>query len=184
MVRDYNNRHALEQKLRSTPAPAAADHLMVGHWRAIATVLARAGREDAVQQAIASEPDLSLRFSGPGEWLVVSEAEAPSGLVRRLEALCDGQAYVVNQSDGRVLLRIFGPNVRTMLAKGIGLDLHPAVFALGGSANVLCGHIQVNLARTEEDAFELVVPRSFAESLFDELMRMGREFDLTAAFAD
>ncbi|WP_429820345.1 sarcosine oxidase subunit gamma [Ensifer sp. B1-9] len=184
MVRDYNNRHALEQKLRSAPTPPAADHLMVGHWRTIATVLARTGQEEAVRQAIASVSELSLRFSGPGEWLVVSEVEAPSGLVRHLEELCGGRAYVVDQSDGRAVFRLAGPNARTILAKGIGLDLHPAVFPLGGSANVLCGHIPVNLARTEEDAFELIVARSYAESLFDDLMRMGRAFDLTAAFSD
>ncbi|WVT72416.1 sarcosine oxidase subunit gamma family protein [Sinorhizobium chiapasense] len=184
MVRDYNNRHALEQKLRSAPTPPAADHLMVGHWRTIATVLARTGQEEAVRQAIASVPELSLRFSGPGEWLVVSEVEAPSGLMRHLEQLCGGQAYVVDQSDGRAVFRLAGPNARTILAKGIGLDLHPAVFPLGGSANVLCGHIPVNLARTDEDAFELIVARSYAESLFDDLMRMGRAFDITAAFSD
>ncbi|MGO4624445.1 sarcosine oxidase subunit gamma [Ensifer sp. 2YAB10] len=184
MVRDYNNRHALEQKLRSAPAPAAADHLMVGHWRTVATVLARAGQEDAVRQAIASVPEFSLRFSGPEEWLVVSETEAPSGLVRRLEELCAGGAYVVDQSDGRVVFRLAGPNARSVLAKGIGLDLHPAAFSIGGSANVLCGHIPVNLARTDEDTFELIVPRSYAESLFDDLVRMGRAFDLTAAFSD
>lgn len=184
MVRDYNNRHALEQKLRGAPAPSAADHLMVGHWRAVATVLARAGQEEAVQQAIDSVAELSPRFSAPGEWLVVSEIEAPSGLVRRLEELCGEAAYVIDQSDGRVLFRLAGPNVRRILAKGIGLDLHPAAFSLGGSASVLCGHIPVNLARTGEDAFELIVPRSFAESLFDDLMRMGRAFDLTAAFSD
>lgn len=184
MVRDYNNRHALEQKLRPAPRPAAADHLMIGHWRTMATVLARAGQAEAVRRAIGSAPELSLRFSGPGEWLVVSEVEAPSGLVRRLEELCDGGAYVVDQSDGRVVFRLTGPNVRSILAKGIGLDVHPAAFSLGGSANVLCGHIPVNLARTDEDTFELIVPRSYAESLFDDLMRMGRAFDLTAAFSD
>ncbi len=184
MVRDYNNRHALEQKLRSAPVAPAADHLMVGHWRTMASVLARADREEAVRRAIASQPDLSMRFAAPGEWLVVSEVEAPSGLVRRLEELCDGGAYVVDQSDGRVVFRITGPNVRSILAKGIGLDLHPATFTLGGSANVLCGHVPVNLARTDEDTFELIVPRSYAESLFDDLMRMGLAFDLTAAFSD
>ncbi|WP_104668532.1 sarcosine oxidase subunit gamma [Ensifer adhaerens] len=184
MVRDYNNRHALEQKLRSAPVAPAADHLMVGHWRTMALVLARADREEAVRRAIASQPDLSMRFAAPGEWLVVSEVEAPSGLVRRLEELCDGGAYVVDQSDGRVVFRITGPNVRSILAKGIGLDLHPATFTLGGSANVLCGHVPVNLARTDEDTFELIVPRSYAESLFDDLMRMGLAFDLTAAFSD
>jgi sarcosine oxidase subunit gamma len=104
--------------------------------------------------------------------------------MRHLEELCGGRAYVVDQSDGRAVFRLAGPNARSILAKGIGLDLHPAVFALGGSANVLCGHIPVNLARTDENAFELIVARSYAESLFDDLMRMGRAFDLTAAFSD
>ncbi|HEV7307969.1 sarcosine oxidase subunit gamma [Ensifer sp.] len=184
MVRDYNNRHALEQKLRSAPTSAMADHLTVGHWRTVATVLARPGEEDRVARAIASEPELSLRYAAPGEWLVVSEAEAPSGLVRRIEELCGEGAYIVDQSDGRVVFRLSGPNGRRILAKGIGVDLHPDGFSLGGSANALCGHIPVNLARTEEHVFELIVQRSFAEALFDDLLRMGREFELTAAFAD
>lgn len=184
MVRNYNNRHALEQKLRGAPAPASADQMLVGHWRAIATVLARDGQEERVLEALASEPELSVRFAAPGEWLVVSETEAPSGLMRRLDELCGEWAHAIDQSDGRVLFRVAGPNVRHILAKGIGLDLHRDAFSLGGSGNVLCGHIPVNLARTGEDAFELIVPRSFAESLFDDVMRMGREFDLTAAFAD
>ncbi|HEV7321051.1 MAG TPA: sarcosine oxidase subunit gamma family protein [Ensifer sp.] len=184
MVRDYNNRHALEQKLRAAPTQPSADHLMVGHWRAVATVLARSGQEETVRRAIASVPEFSMRYCAPAEWLVISEAEAPSGLARRLEELCGAMAHVVDQSDGRVVFRLSGPNGRRILAKGIGLDLHPDAFSLGGSANVLCGHIPVNLGRTGEHVFELIVPRSFAESLFDDLMRMGREFDLTAAFAD
>ncbi|CAN7424542.1 MULTISPECIES: sarcosine oxidase subunit gamma family protein [Ensifer] len=184
MVRDYNNRHALDQKLRGTPKPANADHLEVGHWQAIATVLAHVGLEAAVQRALSSTPDLSLRYCGPGEWLVVSQVDTPVGLMRRLDMLCGTQAHVVDQSDGRVLLRLSGPSVRQILAKGIGVDLHPAAFALGGSTNVLCGHIGINLARTGENAFELIVSRSFAESLFDDLMAMGRAFDLSAAFSD
>ncbi|MNL70924.1 Sarcosine oxidase, gamma subunit family [compost metagenome] len=81
-------------------------------------------------------------------------------------------------------MRLSGPGARPILAKGIGVDLHPAAFALGGSTNVLCGHIAINLARTGEDTFELIVSRSFAESLFDDLMTMGRAFDLSVAFSD
>ncbi|WP_457585418.1 sarcosine oxidase subunit gamma [Ensifer canadensis] len=184
MVRDYNNRHALDQKLRGTPKPAHVDHLEVGHWQAIATVLAHAGLDAAVQRALSSTPDLSLRYCGPGEWLVVSGVDTPVGLMRRLDMLCGTQAHVIDQSDGRVLLRLSGPSARQILAKGIGVDLHPAAFALGGSTNVLCGHIAINLSRTGEDIFELIVSRSFAESLFEDLMTMGRPFDLSAAFSE
>ncbi len=68
--------------------------------------------------------------------------------MRRLDMLCGTQAHVIDQSDGRVLLRLSGPSARQILAKGIGVDLHPAAFALGGSTNVLCGHIAINLSRT------------------------------------
>ncbi len=55
MVRDYNNRHALDQKLRGTPKPAAADpprgRPLAGDRRA---VLAHAGLEAAVQRGLSS----------------------------------------------------------------------------------------------------------------------------------
>ncbi|MBB4188224.1 sarcosine oxidase subunit gamma [Sinorhizobium terangae] len=183
MIRDYYNRNALDEKLRGTPQSPGANHLAIGHRQAVALVLAIAGEEDAVEKLLSSATEFAVRFSAPGEWLVVSENDTPEALQRRLDALCSGRAHIVDQSDARVLLRLSGPSVRRILAKGIGLDLHPAAFETGTSANALCGHIAVNLARTGQDAFELIAPRSYAESLFDDLMTMGREHDLTAAFA-
>ncbi|MCA1404963.1 sarcosine oxidase subunit gamma [Ensifer sp. IC3342] len=183
MIRDYYNRNALDEKLRGAPRPPGANHLAIGHRQAVSMVLAVAGEEDSVEKLLSSATEFTGRFSAPGEWLVVSENDTPEGLQRRLDALCSDKAHIVDQSEARVLFRISGPSMRRILAKGIGLDLDPNVFATGASANALCGHIAVNLARTGEDAFELLTPRSFAESLFDNLMTMGREYDLTAAFA-
>ncbi|NRP70097.1 hypothetical protein ILFOPFJJ_00975 [Ensifer psoraleae] len=183
MIRDYYNRHALDEKLRGAPRPAGVNHLAIAHRQAVAMVLAQAGEEDTVQRALSQTTEFILRFCASGEWLVVSENDTPEGLQRRLDALCAGRAYIVDQSEARVLFRLSGPSTRRILAKGVGLDLHPAAFATGASANALCGHVAVNLARTGDDTFELIAPRSFAESLFDDLMAMGREYDLTAAFA-
>ncbi|MCA1442613.1 sarcosine oxidase subunit gamma [Ensifer sp. IC4062] len=183
MIRDYYNRHALDEKLRGAPRPPSANHLAIGHRQAVAMALAMAGEEEAVEKLLSSTTEFAVRFSAPGEWLVVSENDTPEGLQRRLDALCSARVYIVDQSEARVLFRLSGPSTRRILAKGIGLDLHPTAFAVGTSANAFCGHIAVNLARTGEDAFELIAPRSFAESLFDDLMTMGREYDLTAAFA-
>lgn len=183
MIRTYVSRHPLEGRIPSEPGIRAVDHLEILRDQAIATVIAADGEEVAVAAGLAGTGEISLRFCGPGEWLAVSQAETSDGLQRSLSLLFAETAYVFDQSDGRIVLKLSGPNVRRILAKGVAIDLHPSVFAIGASMNVLCGHIGVNLARTGENEFELIVMRSFAESLVDDLRLMGREFDLSAGFS-
>lgn len=95
-----------------------------------------------------------------------------------------GTAVFFEQSDGRTLLRLSGPNVRAILAKCVPVDLHRDVFAEGQSGTMLCCHVSANVARTGPDTFEIAVMRSFAGTVFDEVLEMGREFNLTAGFAD
>lgn len=113
---------------------------------------------------------VSLRAAGPGQWFAVSPAgtDVSAVLVSGFDA--------VDQSHGRVLIRVSGGPVRRMLAKGTAVDLHPESFAIGASAMTLIGHIGVNLTRTDEDEFELLVLRGFAESLWEDLIGMAREF--------
>ncbi|MFT2212056.1 sarcosine oxidase subunit gamma [Rhizobium giardinii] len=183
MTRTYISHHPLEGRIPLEPGIRAVDHLEVPRRQAIVTVMAAVGEETAVAAVLASMGEPSLRFVGPGEWLVVSQSETPDGLLRRLSLVLAETAYVLDQSDGRIVLRLSGPNVRRILAKGAAIDLHPSVFAIGAASNLLCGHISVNLARTGENEFELIVTRSLAESLFDDLRLMGREFDLSVDFS-
>lgn len=183
MSKTYISRHPLESRIPADPGIRAVDHLDVPQHVAIATVMAADGGDAFVAAALAAAGDLSLRFVAPGEWLALSQLDTPEILQRNLSLLLAEAAHIVDQSDGRVLLRLSGPNVRRILAKGIATDLHPNVFEVGTSSNVLCGHISVNLARTGENEFEIIVMRSFAESLFDDLKTMGREFDLSVGFS-
>lgn len=183
MTKTYISHHPLEGRIPLDPGIRAVDHLEVPRRQAIVTVMAADGEETAVAAALTTMSEASLRFVGPGEWLVVSQSETPDGLLRSLSLVLADTAYVLDQSDGRIVLRLSGPNVRRILAKGVAIDLHPSVFAIGAASNLLCGHISVNLARTGENEFELIVMRSFAESLFDDLRLMGREFDLSADFS-
>lgn len=183
MTKPYISGHALDARISVEPGIRAVDHLEIPRGYAVAIVMAMEGEEAAVGAGLAVAGDVCLRFTGPGEWLVLSQSETPEELHRNLSLLLADNAYILDQSDGRVVLRLSGPNVRRILAKGIGIDLHPAVFEIGASSNVLCGHISINLARTGENEFELIVMRSFAESLFDDLRLMGREFDLSADFS-
>ncbi|MUO78496.1 sarcosine oxidase subunit gamma [Agrobacterium vitis] len=112
-----------------------------------------------------------LRNAGPGQWFAVGPASADQAT-----AAFGQTVFLVDQSHGRVLIRISGAPVRHVLAKGTALDLHPDYFAIGAATTTLIGHIAVNLCRTGEDQFELLVMRGFAESLWDDLAGMAREF--------
>ncbi|MCF1481316.1 hypothetical protein B7W85_20655 [Allorhizobium ampelinum] len=112
-----------------------------------------------------------LRNAGLGQWFAVGPASADQAVAAFGQA-----AFLVDQSHGRTLIRISGALVRNVLAKGTALDLHPDQFAIGSATTTLIGHISVNLCRTGEDQFELLVLRGFAESLWDELAGMAKEF--------
>ncbi len=176
------HRHVLEDYLAGFEAKANPNHLSVIRRPAIFSVLANRGQEASVTQALTSIDGIGVRDCAPGEWLVVSTASG-AAVVENLLGEISG-ASAVDQSDSRVLLQISGPNVRKILAKCVAVDLHSDAFPIGASANMLCCHVAANLARTGADTFEITVPRSFAGSVFEEMMEMGREFALTAAFAD
>lgn len=179
----FTNRHVLDDHIAGFPAAAKPDHLSIVRHPSIFSVLAHAGSESWTYLALKAMPDVSVRAVGPSEWLVVSETLGAESLARDLGMLDSSQTSFFEQSDGRTLVRIEGPNVRRILAKCVAVDLHPAVFGEGESAPMLCCHVNTNVARVGADAFEIVVMRSFAGTLFDELMEMGREFSLTAGFA-
>jgi sarcosine oxidase subunit gamma len=76
---------------------------------------------------VASGP-VSLTWAGPGRWLAASAKDNPTSLESRLRTAFDGIASVTNQSDGRSMIRVSGPQVRAALAKGVALDLDASVF--------------------------------------------------------
>ncbi|MGO4436623.1 sarcosine oxidase subunit gamma [Rhizobium sp. RAF56] len=179
----YLDRHVLDERLASTASQPNANHLAIVRRFAAVSVLVNPGDEGEVLASLSATPAISVRMVGPFEWLAVSETLDGEGVVADLSRLDAGRVSLVDQSDGRVLFRVSGPNVRAILAKCVAVDLHPDVFHEGRSANMLCCHVSANVACTGGDVFEIVVMRSYAGFVFDELMEMGREFALTAGFA-
>ncbi|CDZ50716.1 sarcosine oxidase subunit gamma [Neorhizobium galegae] len=176
------HRHVLEDHISGFETDPNPNHLLVIRRPVIFTVLAHAGQETTVAEALWNAPDVAPRFCGPSEWLAVSRtvgAETVAGMLSDIAG-----ASVVDQSDGQVLMEISGPSVRKILGRCVAVDLHPEVFEEGRSATMLCCHVAANVARTGADTFEIVVPRSFAGSVFGELTDMGREHALTCGFAD
>ena len=95
----------------------------------------------------------------PDEWLVSSSATNPL-------ALSGGTC--VDISHGRTVLRIGGPRTRDLLAKGCGLDLHPAVFLPGHCAQTAIARINVLMhLRDQDGTVDLYVARAtFRKSRF------------------
>jgi sarcosine oxidase, subunit gamma len=130
----------------------------------------------------AARGDLTALWLGPDAWLLTcppGALAAHTGSLRR--ALSDVHAAIIDVSDGRVALRLAGPNARDVLAKGCPLDLHPRAFATGSCAQSLLAKTSALLHLLDDDAqrgptFDLYVARSFAHYLWAWLEDAGREY--------
>jgi len=118
----------------------------------------------------------AVRAAGPTQWYLVGDKPLSHGdLTRMLETLAP-LAAGVDQSHGRVRIRIEGPMVERLLAKGTAVDVDIAAFPVGQSAATLFGHVGCHLTRLDTNVFELMVLRGFAESLWDDLVQSSVEY--------
>jgi methylglutamate dehydrogenase subunit D len=155
----------------------------------IVSVIARKGSSQALAQALGqrfglelpgpglslAHEGLALRWAGPEQWLALAEG-GDGALYQELAVALADTAAVVDQSHGRVAIVIAGPKARAVLAKGTAVDLHPSRFRPGQVALTQMAHVGVHLTGFGGDVFELLVFRSFAESLFEFLTAMAAEY--------
>jgi methylglutamate dehydrogenase subunit D len=86
---------------------------------------------------------------------------------RTAQELDPATGSVTMLSSARVRLALEGPQARDVLARGIALDLHPAVFAVGHVAQTGLHHVPLLLERVGEQCFELQVPTTWAVSVWE-----------------
>ena len=158
---------------------------------ALATVTARRGAEQNLKRVVAEAygaalPDgprvaakngVSFAGIGVGQWLAAAEASAEAAFVSGLRVRLAGLASIADQSDGRVVLRLSGDRIRTVLAKGVPVDLHPRSFKTGDVASTLVAHIGVQIQQLDDQpTFQLMAFRSLAGSLWSWLTKSAAEF--------
>ncbi|HRY24253.1 MAG: sarcosine oxidase subunit gamma [Geminicoccaceae bacterium] len=116
----------------------------------------------------------------PRDWLLVRHDPVGrrGGLAVDLRRRLDGVALVIDQSHGRVVLRLEGAASRSVLQKGIDIDLHPDQFGPGAAAQTGIAGMAVLVHAVADEAFDLYGNRSFAESLLDWLLEAGREWGI------
>jgi methylglutamate dehydrogenase subunit D len=136
-------------------------------------VLAKPGGRRPSQFEQLSNAAHSVRDTAPGQWFIVADEPLPQSKLELFLEQLRPDAYGVDQSHGRIRIAISGSSVERVLAKGTGVDLAISQFPVHHSATTLLGHIATHITRVGEDSFELIVLRSFAESLWDDLVRMS-----------
>lgn len=168
-------RTALEGRGPITSAGIQLEPLPEGH---VVHVLGKPGDVRLADRlaALSDGEPCAVRAAGPGQWFIVGNRRKSHGELAALCAALQPDASGIDQSAGRVRVLARGPMVERVLAKGTAVDLAVARFPVGRSTTTLIGHITAHVTRTGNDAFEIMVLRGFAESLWDDLARMGAEF--------
>lgn len=115
---------------------------------------------------------------GPDEWMLVGDNVGSAGLAPELAAKLADQHVAINDvSGGLVGYRLLGDGARRLLAKGCTLDLHPDVFGPGQCAQTGLAKAGVVIRPLPDGSgYDLIVRRSFADYLWQWLLRAGREY--------
>ncbi len=121
----------------------------------------------AVGMQIAGKRAKIFRTTQNQYWVVTTDAPLMAELALGVPPAV---GTVTALSHSRVRLAVEGPAVRTLLAKGIAIDLHSTVFRVGHFAQTGLQHTGILIERSGADRYELFLPRTFAASIWDWLV--------------
>lgn len=125
-------------------------------------------------------PEVGFVGLGPGRWLAIGRPG--TDLEHRLRAALAPGVAVADQSDAYVLFDVTGPDARATLAKGVAIDLDPAVFGPGAAATTSVALIGVTFWQIDAaPTYRFAVGRSFAPSFSRFLATSAAEFGCTIA---
>lgn len=159
------------------PIRSSEIDLEVAHEGTVLHLLSRPGNDNTAQFIDEiSAKGLLLRVVSRGQWFAVGTQALTHADLKELSCRLEPKVRIVDQSHGRVRILLGGSRARQVLAKGSAVDFADRSFQIGHSATTLIGHITAHVTRTERHIFELIVLRTFAENLWDELERMCQEF--------
>ncbi|HWU64133.1 MAG TPA: sarcosine oxidase subunit gamma [Ensifer sp.] len=112
--------------------------------------------------------------AGYQQWFMAGERTLTSANLEAFTRQLAPGVFVSDQSHGRVRIRVQGPCAAVLISRGTAVDLDGTSFAEGHGAMTLFGHISVHVARTGAENFQLTVLRSFAQSLYEELVELAK----------
>jgi sarcosine oxidase subunit gamma len=124
---------------------------------------------------------VSIQWMSPDEWLILVPAglefEAEAALRRELS----GHYALMNVTGGQTVLELAGPKVRELLMKCTPYDVHPRAFPVGKGVSSVFAKSSAVIRRVDENRWELVVRRSFANYLYAWILDAAEEFGVFIA---
>ena len=143
--------------------------------------VAKAGAVAAKQAGCASAPDPGHAMIGSASallrveplkwWLISPDSDvAPP-------KIADTQGAALDLSHSRTWIRVSGDKSETLLNHFLPLDLRDGAFPPGSVASTAFHHVGITLWR-EEAGYSLLVPRSFAVSLWELLVETATQYGI------
>ena len=133
---------------------------------------------------IARRQDLIVAWLGPDEWLLISTPTNPRASSTQLaDSLATFHHALNDLSGGQTIISISGPRSLDVLAKGCTVDMHPRVFGHGQCAQSHLAKSSVLIIphASNLSGYDVVVRRSFADYLWQWLVKAGSEYGIAAA---
>jgi sarcosine oxidase subunit gamma len=153
-----------------------------GKWAATAKAIkAHFGVAAPTAPKAVAGKEATIIWSGADQVRALSPRKDATPPLDRLNQAFEGIASLSDQSDGRALIRISGPDATKALAKISSLDFHDSIFPVGAAATTSIDHTTVNLWRSSDGAdgfpvFNLLVFSSFADSLWHTVLDSSAEY--------
>lgn len=119
---------------------------------------------------------LRVYWQSPDEWLIIGDPEQAAGIEAALREHLSGHFAVTDVSGGQTLVSLSGLNAENVLKKSTLYDVHISHFPIGKVVGTAFAKSQVQLRRTGEQAFELILRRSFADYLWMWLLDACQEY--------
>lgn len=172
---------------------AGATGLLIEERRdlAFASVTAKRGKRFALVNAVntafgvalpdgprrATRGSVTFAGTGPDQWIASADGSEAAGFANKVRARIGPFAAVSDQSDARLVLRLSGPRVCDVLAKGVPVDLHAQAFKPGDIACTVVSYINTQIDMLDDaPTYQLAAPRSMAGSFWSWLTASAAEF--------
>ena len=180
-----------DELAQMTPSDAPVhlrEHALKGH------LTLRCNPEDAAQTAAfeavtglalptaplssVASSDTTVRWIAPDEWLISVPASALFSLQQRLQDALTGHCALVDVSSGLTVFELSGERAVDVLKKCVPVDLHLRHFPAGKVVSTGFAKASCTLRRLNDETFELVVRRSFADYIWLWLQDASLEYGL------
>ncbi|MGM0783108.1 MAG: sarcosine oxidase subunit gamma [Pseudomonadota bacterium] len=186
---------AYSYRRSGAPAPTARSRVVLRERPFLGHLVLRGGAivlDEAVREVLGiplpgepqglvhdAEGQRSIQWISPDEWLVIVPGGEEFALENRLrEALGGAHFAISNVSGGQTLVELTGEAARELLMKSVIYDVHPSHFPVGKGVTTVFAKAAVILRRPDEQRWELVVRRSFADYIYRWLLDAGEEYGI------